>query len=1205
MNILLVEDDAGLVELISTMLEELGFSVMSATSGAETLVHLKKQTPDLMLLDYSLPDINGKELIEAINNQQIPCPPFIMTTGQGDERIAVNMMKLGAMDYLVKDTVFLERLPGVVKRVIKEIESAGKLNQAEEALKENEVRFRAFMNASNDATFIKDDHFRYLFANEQTARLFNSTIAEVIGKTDTELAELIDVFPCQSSDKRALESNEQFTIEEKLGKRIFEVTKLPLQLPNNKKGIGGIMKDITERVTADQALKESEEYFRTLIENSSDVISILDNKGIITYESPSHEKVLGYKTGKLIGKNIFELVHPDNRERISMQFVRLLKTSNAIEQVNFRILHKDGTWIYIEGTGTNLLNSSKIKGIVVNYRDISERKHEEKILEAELKLFEYAINHTEEELLRKFLDEAEKLTNSNIGFYHYIEKDQESISLQTWSSNTLNNMCKGEDEATRHYSISKAGVWVDCIKERKPVVHNDYLSLAHKKGLPEGHATIIRELVVPVIRGEQIMAILGVGNKKSDYSEADVKTIQRLADVAWETVHRKQAEDKLKNTFNLSPSIISKANIDTGYFIEANHAVTRMLGYSVEEFTSKPFMEFIHPDDRQQSADENSDQMKGKEVTSFENRYLCKDGSYKWMAWNGTKADDNGIVTAIGSDISERKLAEQTQKILYNISNAVILSKDLNDLLALVQRELSAVIDTSNFYIAIYDSSNDTFSLPYLEDKKDDIVSFTAKKSFTNYVMKTQQPLLANKAKVKSMIQSGDIEMVGIPAEVWLGVPLRIEEKVFGVLAVQSYTDENAYDESDMAMLEFVSEQIAITIVHKKAEQDLLKALEKALESDRLKSAFLANMSHEIRTPMNGILGFAELLKEPYLTGAKQQEYIKIIEKGGARMLNIINDIVSISKIESGQMELNIKESNINNQIEYIYTFFKPEVERKEMQLSFKNALPLSESIIKTDREKVFAILTNLVKNAIKYSETGSIELGYNKKDNFLEIYVKDTGIGVPIDRQAAIFERFIQADIEDEMARQGAGLGLSISKAYVELLGGKIWVESEGENLSTGKHGSTFYFTLPYITEIIVKKSTEKEIPDPVEVIPVNKLKILIVEDDQISKDLISIIVEKYAKEIIIAQTGNEAVEAFRKNPDIDLILMDIQLPEMSGYEATKQIRMFDKDVIIIAQTAFGLHGDRGKAIAAGCNDYISKPLSKEKLLDLISNHF
>ncbi len=234
-----------------------------------------------------------------------------------------------------------------------------------------------------------------------------------------------------------------------------------------------------------------------------------------------------------------------------------------------------------------------------------------------------------------------------------------------------------------------------------------------------------------------------------------------------------------------------------------------------------------------------------------------------------------------------------------------------------------------------------------------------------------------------------------------------------------------------------------------------------AEESDRLKSAFLANMSHEIRTPMNGILGFAELLKEPDLTGAEQQNYIRIIEKSGLRMLNIINNIIDISKIEAGLMTVNIGGTNVNDQIDYFFAFFHAEVEGKGMQLSFCKGLPDKSATINTDKEKLLAILTNLIKNAIKYSDKGTIDFGYALLSTLeyplIEFYVTDTGIGIPIGRQNAVFDRFVQADNSDSRAFTGAGLGLSISKSFVEMLGGKIRVESNPGI------GSSFYFTLPY----------------------------------------------------------------------------------------------------------------------------------------------
>ncbi|MCX6240089.1 MAG: response regulator [Bacteroidia bacterium] len=397
---------------------------------------------------------------------------------------------------------------------------------------------------------------------------------------------------------------------------------------------------------------------------------------------------------------------------------------------------------------------------------------------------------------------------------------------------------------------------------------------------------------------------------------------------------------------------------------------------------------------------------------------------------------------------------------------------------------------------------------------------------------------------------------------------------------------------------------------HKRLTTDLIEAKEKAEESERLKSAFLANMSHEIRTPMNGILGFAGLLKEPNLTGEEQQQYISIIEKSGARMLNIINDIVDISKIEAGLMDIHIKESNVNEQIEYIYTFFKPEVDSKGIELIFKNGLPSKEACIKTDREKLFAILTNLVKNAIKFSFGGTIEFGYVSTGSTtgssgavsepveLQFFVKDNGIGIPKDRQEAIFERFVQADIGDKRAFQGAGLGLSITKAYIEMLGGKIWVESE-----EGK-GSVFYFTLPYNVE--PEKTVIKNTGSDVEVLnQIKPLKILIAEDDEGSAMLIAMNVKKFSKVVLTTRTGDEAVEICRSNPDIDLVLMDIKMPVLDGYEATRLIRQFNKDVVIIAQTAYALIGDREKAIEVGCNDYISKPIKKDHLLELLQRYF
>lgn len=246
----------------------------------------------------------------------------------------------------------------------------------------------------------------------------------------------------------------------------------------------------------------------------------------------------------------------------------------------------------------------------------------------------------------------------------------------------------------------------------------------------------------------------------------------------------------------------------------------------------------------------------------------------------------------------------------------------------------------------------------------------------------------------------------------------------------------------------------------KKAEKELVKAKERAEESDRLKSAFLANISHEIRTPMNGILGFASLLKEPFLDQKVQRRYIQIIEESGERMLNLINQIIDISKIESGQMKVDLTNVNINIELDKLFNFFLPMAQNKKLQLLCRKPSGKLHPVIFSDQEKIQAVLTNLINNAIKYTETGKVEFGYEVHGHTLEFFVNDTGIGISTKKLNAVFDRFVQADTSVSKAYEGAGLGLSISKAYVEMLGGRIQVSS------TKGAGSRFVFTIPDIKQ-------------------------------------------------------------------------------------------------------------------------------------------
>jgi signal transduction histidine kinase len=289
-----------------------------------------------------------------------------------------------------------------------------------------------------------------------------------------------------------------------------------------------------------------------------------------------------------------------------------------------------------------------------------------------------------------------------------------------------------------------------------------------------------------------------------------------------------------------------------------------------------------------------------------------------------------------------------------------------------------------------------------------------------------------------------------------LVTPVFIDEVFWGFIGFDDCNHKREWTHTEERLLTTAANTIGATYQRQKNQQELLVAKEKAEESDRLKSAFLANMSHEIRTPMNGILGFAELLKRPEYSGEEKEKFVAIIEKSGRRMLNILNDLIDISKIEAGQMDMFKTETNLSEMLDHLNRFFSPEAMAKGLKLTSTFPAKPTPYIIFTDKEKLYAILTNLVKNALKFTPKGQVSFGFERINNQLNFFVKDTGIGIPSNRLQAVFDRFVQADIADKSAYQGAGLGLAISKAYVEMLGGTIRVESI-ENV-----GSSFYFTLP-----------------------------------------------------------------------------------------------------------------------------------------------
>ena len=376
----------------------------------------------------------------------------------------------------------------------------------------------------------------------------------------------------------------------------------------------------------------------------------------------------------------------------------------------------------------------------------------------------------------------------------------------------------------------------------------------------------------------------------------------------------------------------------------------------------------------------------------------------------------------------------------------------------------------------------------------------------------------------------------------------------------------------------------------KKARETLVAAKEKAEESDRLKTAFLQNMSHEIRTPLNGILGFAELLKEADLNKEDVFNYSNIITKSGHRLLDLINNILDISKIESGNVDVNPKPFTLNYLLKDLWNLIKLKAEEKGLALEMDYGLSDSDSLIISDKGKLNQIIINLINNAIKFTSKGKIVCNYVVKDNFLHFSVKDTGVGIEKKHQDKIFNRFYQTDFSKSREFEGAGLGLAITKGLVELLGGEIgFTSKKGE-------GSNFFFTIPY--KVAEKKKNSALTKD---ILIQKRLKVLVAEDDDASYLYIEALLDKFDIELHHTLNGKTTIE-FCKNNDLDLVLMDINMPELDGLEATKIIKTIKPQLPIIVQSAYAFSSEQNEAFEAGCDGFVSKPVIKGELLNLIT---
>ncbi len=998
---------------------------------------------------------------------------------------------------------------------------------------------------------------------------------------------------------------------------------------NDKKGALIFMQDISQLKEAEKGCRDIEERTRVALEASRIGIWKHDLKNDTASRSLTHDNIFGYdkKLPKWSYKIFLRHVHPKDRACVHEKFKFAEKTRKDWN-VECRIFRKDGQirWIWAAGRFTANKAGEPV-GMIGVVKDITLHRYAEETLKSSYTL----------------LGIAGKIARFG-GWSFNVSDNIENLGNETvnWSDAVadIHGMPRGErlllKDAIRFYTpewrekITR--VFMECAE--KGIPFDEEMEIITKKG----KRIWIRTIGEAVTEEGRIVKVQGAFQDISPVKLAEQELIE--------------SEEKFRKVFHNHAAVKLIIDPCTGNIVEANMAAARFYGWSEDELKTMNISQIntLSFDEIKVEMDRASRLLN----THFNFRHRNANGEIRDVEVFSSKIEIGGrtFLHSIVHDVTQRKRAEKQLKLLSR---------------SVEQNPISISITDTNGY---FEYVNPVFE------------------KITGYSLKEI------KGKTPRILKSGhhspefykDLWRTILAGKDWKG-ELRNKKKNGQPYWIQAIISPILNNHGKVT--NFVSLREDIT-ERKKLSEDLIAAKEKAEEHDRLKSAFLANISHEIRTPMNGIMGFAEILKDPGLTKREQQKFIDIIRDSGNRMLNTVNDLIDISKIETGQVTLHISATNLKEQLENLFEFFRPQADQKNLQLILKDPVADDCAVMKTDRSKLDSILTNLIRNAIKFTDKGKIEIGCIKKESFLEYYVSDTGIGVPRSKQKAIFKRFEQANLQTAVPFHGSGLGLAIAKAYTGLLGGTIRVVSEEG------YGSVFYFTIPLkVTRahspnqtkekarkenqkgtLIAKGAGEVEgieklhrtgkdqwtlkqqgngrgngkLPEAGKDQGTAKLqgngkgkgtvklqgsgkgkgtvklqgsgkgegtrkqvgkgipqfkgkKILIAEDDPYSLNMIVYQLEKTGATLITARDGREAVNVFQPG-SVDLVLLDIRLPELDGFEVLRHLRSADLSVPVIAQSAYAMVDDVKKAIEAGFTDYLTKPIGQEKLYELLTSY-
>ncbi len=1203
-RILLADDNADMRDYVKRLLQT-NYEVEAVADGLAAASAIRQQPFDLVLTDIMMPGLDGFELLRQLRQDPLTKEiPIILLSARAGEESRIEGLEFGADDYLVK--------PFSGRELRSRVDATIKLSRMRQSMKQvlqdaNEHLSNVLENMT-DAFIALDREWRITYVNQQTARLNNMQPEEIIGKTHWEMWSWSVGTIVEQKYRQAMK--EQTPVH-------FEVLYEPLMkwleihAYPSEEGMGIYFRDITTRKTAEISLQNALQRLNFHVENSPLAVVEWDHEFRVSRWSVEAERIFGWQASEVIGKNFqdWQFVFTEDLEVVTDRVTRL---TQGIENRNIsynRNYTKDNSIVSCQWYNSTLLDESgKLISVLSLALNVTERERMEAALRESEKRFREMADASPTLI---WMADISKLCN-------YFNKTWLEFTGRTIEQEMGNGWTEGVHPEDLQYCID---IYINAFDA------HEKFSMEYRLKRYDGEYRWILDNGVP--RFTSSGDFLGYIGSCIDISD------------------RKLAEETMRESSTRLRFVLDSAHFGDWKLNLSSESDTahrslkhdQIFGYESlqSEWNYEIFLEHVHPDDREMVDQKFKKTLLTYEDLDFECRIIRVDQSLTWI-WsrgsvyrdiNGKPTHLIGLVTDISEQqaaLHERKLAEaEREEMLVRVQQYAGQLRGLTQAALAINSALSIeeivqiITERSRFLIGAHQSVTSmaldrnwaqSISVTSLSDKYATWRDYKLKPDASGiyaYICEINRPIRMTQAELELHPQWREFaaDAANLPMRGCLAAPLTGRDgRNIGLIQLSDKYDESDFTPEDKAILVQLTQIASVAIENTRLYEAEQLARTQAESANRIKDEFLAVLSHELRTPLNPILGWSKLLRTRKFDEKKTAEALATIERNAKLQVQLIEDLLDVSRILRGKLTLNVDKVNLSLIILAALETIRLAAEAKS--ISIQTVFDPNVGQVAGDAGRLQQVIWNLLSNAVKFTPNGgrvevrlSIERG-NGNNSYAQITVSDTGKGIALEFLPYVFDYFRQADSATTRKFGGLGLGLAIVRQLVELHGGTVFVESPGEG-----QGATFTVKLPLLSTTDLGES---ELTAEAEFNSLNLegIKILIVDDDVDSRDFISFVLQQEKAEVIAVSSAMEALQILAKSK-LDILLSDIGMPEMDGYMLIRQVRNWlpeqGGEIPAIALTAYAGEYDRQQAISAGFSYHVSKPVEPAELIAAILN--